>query len=77
MLTEATDKEQLQLPMISCNRAIASVKSPEFFESKELRITPGHSCKRCRNCKDCSYRGKNALTRDRDGGKMSRGFDEV
>ena len=44
-------------PTVLCNRAVTAVKLPEFFESEELGVTPGRSCKRCRNCKDCSYRG--------------------
>ena len=39
-----------------CNRAVASLKIPEFFEAEEMGVMPAKSCKRCRGCRDCSYR---------------------
>ena len=50
-------QDVLQPPVVSCNRAVTTLKLPEFFESEEQGVTPGRSCRRCRNCKDCSYRG--------------------
>ena len=44
-------------PVMSCNRAIASLKIPEFFQSEDLGIAPARSCRKCRGCKECSYRG--------------------
>ena len=51
------DHPTVSVPSVSCNRAIASLKIPEFFESEELGVSPPKSCKRCRNCQDCSFRG--------------------
>ena len=45
-----------EVPTVSCNRAIATLKIPESFEAEELGVAPARSCKRCRGCKDCSYR---------------------
>ena len=39
-----------------CNRAVASLKIPEFFETEEMGVAPSKSCKRCRGCKECSFR---------------------
>ena len=33
-----------------------NLKIPEFFEAEELGVAPARSCKRCRGCKECSYR---------------------
>ena len=40
----------------NCNRAIATLRLPEFFESEDLGVAPARSCKRCRGCKDCLLR---------------------
>ena len=42
------------VPVMSCNRAVTSLRIPEFFEAEELGVAPTRSCKRCRGCKDCS-----------------------
>ena len=52
----ADSDEMSVVPVMSCNRAVASLRIPEFFEAEELGVAPPRSCKRCRGCKDCSYR---------------------
>ena len=45
-----------EIPVVSCNKAVARLNVPEFFVAKELGVSPLRSCKRCRGCKECSYR---------------------
>ena len=45
------------LQVMMCNRAVATLKIPEFFEAEEMGISAVKACKRCRGCRDCSYRG--------------------
>ena len=47
------------VPTMACNRAVATLRVPEFFEAEELGVAPARSCKRCRGCRDCNFR--NAL----------------
>ena len=53
------------VPTVTCNRAVVSLKIPEFFEAEEVRVAPARSCKRCRGCKDCSYRAA-MITREKE-----------
>ena len=48
--------EEVTVPTVSCNRAVMGLKIPEFFEAEELGVAPARSCKKCRGCRDCSYR---------------------
>ena len=48
--------DQIELPTVKCNRAVVTLKIPEFFEAEELGVAPPRSCRRCRGCKECSYR---------------------
>ena len=41
----------------------ASLKLPNFMEAEELGTAPARHCKKCRDCKQCSYRGR-MITRD-------------
>ena len=43
------------ISVVSCNKAVASLKIPEFFEAEDLVVAPPRTCKRCRGCRDCSY----------------------
>ena len=43
------------ISVVSCNKAVASLKIPEFFEAEDLGVAPPRTCKRCRGCRDCSY----------------------
>ena len=43
-------------PVMSCNRAIATLKIPEFFQAEDLGIAPAFSCKRCSGCQEYSCR---------------------
>ena len=45
--------------VMSCNRSVsvASLQIPEFFEAEEMGVAVNKACKRCRGCKDCSFRG--------------------
>ena len=36
----------------------ASLKQPNFMEAEELGTAPARYCKRCNDCKQCSYRGQ-------------------
>ena len=51
------DGEEPSFPVMSCNRAVATLRIPEFFEAEELGVAPSKACKRCRGCKECSFRG--------------------
>ena len=53
------------VPMVSCNRAVAFLKLPEFFEAEEMGVSVARSCKRCRGCRECSYRGI-MISRDKE-----------
>ena len=53
------------IPTVSCNRAVVSLRIPEFFEAEELGVAPARSCKRCRGCRDCSYRAA-MITREKE-----------
>jgi len=53
------------VPTVACNRAVVSLRIPEFFEAEELGFAPARSCKRCRGCKDCSYRAA-MITREKE-----------
>ena len=44
-------------PEMTCNRSVASLKLPEFLEAEELSIRVPKNCKRCKGCRECSYRG--------------------
>ena len=57
--------EPVDVPTMSCNRAVVNMRIPEFFEAEELGVAPARSCKRCRGCKDCSYRGA-MMSRDKE-----------
>ena len=46
-----------QIPAMSCNKATAMLKLPEFFEAEEIGVAPARSCRKCRGCQECSYRG--------------------
>ena len=54
VLTEPGD--QIDMPTVMCNRAVATMRIPEFFEAEELGVAPPRSCRVCRGCKECSYR---------------------
>ena len=43
----------------------ASLKLPTFMEAEELGSAPARHCKKCRDCKLCSYRGR-MITRDEE-----------
>ena len=47
---------QPSAPTVLCNKAVFSLKIPEFFEAEDLGVAPARTCKRCRGCRDCSYR---------------------
>ena len=57
MRRESVDVNQRETPVMACNRSVAALKIPEFFQAEDLGIAPARSCKRCRDCRDCSYRG--------------------
>ena len=59
------EKGDSLVPVVSCNRAMVSLRIPEFFEAEELGVAPAKSCKRCRGCKDCSYRAV-AISREKE-----------
>ena len=59
------EKGDSLVPVVSCNRAMVSLRIPEFFEAEELGVAPAKSCKRCRVCKDCSYRAV-AISREKE-----------
>lgn len=48
--------DDLSLPVLTYNRAVATLRIPEFLEAEELGVAPSKSCKRCSGCKDCSFR---------------------
>ena len=52
-------------PFVHCNRAVVTLRIPEFFEAEELGVAPAKSCKRCRGCKDCSYRAA-SISREKE-----------
>ena len=53
-----TQPEVPLYPVMSCNRAVVTLRIPEFFEAEELGVMPARSCKRCRGCK---YHGRRRL----------------
>ena len=53
----AVDGEVPVVPVMTCNRAVATLRIPEFFEAEELGVAPAKACKKCRGCKECSFRG--------------------
>ena len=53
----AVDGEDPIVPVMTCNRAVAMLRIPEYFEAEEMGVTPAKACKRCRGCRDCSFRG--------------------
>ena len=53
------------LPTMSCNRVSASLQVPEFFEAEDMGVAPARSCKRCRGCRDCSFRNV-MIARDKE-----------
>ena len=68
--------EPVRVPIVVCNRAVMSLKIPEFFESEDLGVASAHSCKRCRGSKDCSYghTGEGTCC-ETDGGSAHLRFD--
>ena len=50
------DLDEALLPVVTCNRAVATLRVPEFFDAEDLGVAPARSCKRCRGCHDCSFR---------------------
>ena len=42
-----------EIPVVSCNKAVARLNVPEFFEAEELGVAPPRSCKHC--CGSVSY----------------------
>ena len=40
--------ESTVVPTMKCNRLVASLRIPEFFETEEMGVAPTKSCKRCR-----------------------------
>ena len=50
-----TDGEVPEVPTVVCNRAVVTLRIPEFFEAKELGVAPVKACKHCRGYKDCSF----------------------
>ena len=54
-----------RLPTMLCNRSVAMLKIPEYFEAEDLGVAPARSCKRCRGCKECSYRNA-MVTREKE-----------
>ena len=57
----------LQLPegAMMVEAFYASLKLPLFMEAEELGTAPARNCKRCRDCKQCSYRGQ-MISRDEE-----------
>ena len=55
---------EMDVNVVSCNRSLAQMCIPEFFESEELGIRAPKSCKRCKGCKDCSFRAE-TISRDK------------
>ena len=53
---QVKDTDEMPIPVVTCNRAVASLRLPEFFEAEDLGVAPARSCKRCRGCADCSFR---------------------
>ena len=53
----------LSTPVLSCNRSVAQIHIPEFFEAEEMGVRAPKACKRCLGCKDCSFRGE-MISRD-------------
>ena len=54
-----------QLPTMMCNRSVALLKIPEFFETEDFGVAPSRSCKKCRGCRECSYRNA-MITREKE-----------
>ena len=50
--------DDLPVPSMLCNRATVSLRIPEFFEAEELGVAPLRACKRCKGCRDCSFRNQ-------------------
>jgi len=55
--TMAREGDTVNQPVMSCNRSVASLQIPEFFEAEEMGVAVNKACKRCRGCRDCSFRG--------------------
>ena len=46
LVNDSEDQRSHVTPVMSCNRAIASLKIPEFFQSEDLGIAPARSCRK-------------------------------
>ena len=45
----AADGDLPVVPVMTCNRAVETLKIPEFFEAEELGVSPAKACKKCRD----------------------------
>ena len=65
VLPASPEEVDSSLATLKCNRSIAQLNIPEFFEAEELGIRAPKSCRRCRGCKDCSFRAE-MMSRDNE-----------